>query len=86
MHTVIVLGIGFVLLAVCLYLGYVFGAIPGLARAAPVFLPLWLIGAGINMFIGVRSAGYAVTEEAPVLILVFGIPAAAAIVAWWKFH
>jgi|ERR1700683_756620 hypothetical protein len=86
MHTVMVVGIGLVVLAVCLYLGYLLGAAPGLARAALVFLPLWLIGAGINMFIGVRSAGYAVTQEAPVLIVVFGIPAAVAIVAWCKLH
>src|SRR5271170_3228747 len=85
MHTAIVIGIGLVALVVCLYLGHLLGAAPGLARAALVFLPLWLSGAAINMFIGVRSAGYAVTEEAPVMIVVFALPAALALVAWWRF-
>jgi len=29
----------------------------GLATAAKVFIPLWLTGAGINMWLGVTKAG-----------------------------
>jgi len=37
-----------------------------------------------NMYVGVKSAGYPVSEETPVLLLVFAIPAAVALLAWWK--
>jgi hypothetical protein len=86
MHTVIVLGIGFVLLAVCLFAGNSLGAASGLAAGALLFLPLWLIGAGINLYLGVKTAGYSVREELPIFLLVFAIPAVAALLAWWKLR
>jgi hypothetical protein len=86
MHTVIVLAIGFALLAACLIAGHVFGASAGLGTGALVFLPLWLIGAGINLYLGVRTAGYTVREELPIFLLVFAIPAIAALLAWWKLR
>jgi len=46
----------------------------------------WLIGAGINMYVGVKSAGYAVSEEAPVFLLVFALPALVALAVWWKLR
>jgi hypothetical protein len=57
---------------------------PVLGRAALVFLPLWSIGAGINMWIGVTRAGYSVADEAPIFLIVFGVPAAIALLVWWK--
>jgi hypothetical protein len=45
---------------------------------------MWLIGAGINMYIGVSRAGYTVSDEAPVLLVVFAVPAAVALLCWWK--
>jgi len=86
MHTVIVLAIGFVLLAVCLFAGHSLGAASGLAAGALIFLPLWLIGAGINLYLGVRTAGYSVREEMPIFLLVFAIPAVVALLAWWKLR
>ena len=76
MHTVKVVTCGLVLLALCL----VFGR----AAGAKLFLPLWLVAAGVNMWIGVARAGYSVADEAPVFLLVFGIPAAVALVALWQ--
>lgn len=84
MHTLIVIGIGLLLLALCLFTGHALGSSAGLGRAALWFLPLWLVGAGINMYIGVRSAGYAVGEEAPVFLVVFAVPAIVALVTWWR--
>ena len=55
-----------------------------LARAALVFLPLWFVGAGINMWIGVSRAGYSVADEARVFLLVFAVPAAVALLIWWR--
>jgi len=86
MHTVIVIAIGLGLLGICALVGRLFGGSSGTATAALVFLPLWLIGAGINMYIGVTHAGYSVADEAPILLVVFAIPAAAALVTWWMLR
>jgi hypothetical protein len=83
MHTIIVLAIGFGILGVCALAGYLLGGTSAIATAALAFLPLWLVGAGINMYLGVKQAGYSVAEEAPMFLLVFGVPAVAALIAWW---
>ena len=86
MHTIKVIAGGLALLAVCLLVGRWLGPTPalGLAKAAKIFLPLWLIGAGINMWIGVSKAGYTVAEEAPVFLMVFAVPAGVALLLLWK--
>jgi hypothetical protein len=86
MHTVIVLAIGFGVLAVCMFLGRALGGASGTATAPLAFLPVWFVGAGINMYLGVKKAGYSVADEAPIFLLVFAIPAAAAIVIWWRLR
>ena len=58
----------------------------GLAAGALAFLPLWLIAAGINLYLGVKTAGYTVREEMPIFLLVFAIPAVVALLAWWKLR
>ena len=87
MHTVRVIGIGIALLIVCLVIGRLVGGASQsttLARAALVFIALWVVGAGINMWIGVSKAGYSVSEELPIFFVVFGVPAVVALVAWWR--
>jgi hypothetical protein len=79
MHTLIILGTGFLVLAVCALIGKVVAGRSGLARACLWFVPVWFIGAGINMYIGVSQAGYSLADEAPIFVVVFAIPAA---VAW----
>jgi len=86
MHTIIVLAIGFGILGVCALAGYLLGGTSAIATAALAFLPLWFVGAGINMYLGVKQAGYSVAEEAPMFLLVFGVPAAAALIAWWMLR
>jgi len=85
-HTVIVLAAGFVLLGVCSLAGRVLAGVSGVAMGALVFVPLWLAGAGYNMFVGVKKAGYSVADEAPVFLVVFLVPAAAALVLWWRLR
>jgi len=64
MHTVIVVGGGFALLLACVLLGHAFGGgMPGLLTGAKLFIPLWLLGAALNTWIGVRQAGYSAAEE-----------------------
>ena len=87
-HTVKVIGVGFALLAVCLVAGHLLGGAgqPALlARSALVFIALWFIGAGINMWVGVSKAGYSVKEEIPFFFIVFLIPAAVALIFWWRW-
>lgn len=85
MHTVMVIGLGCCLLAVCLLVARALGSGNQLlGPAALAFVPLWLIGAAINMWIGVRRAGYSVADEAPIFLIVFGIPTAIALLVRWK--
>jgi multisubunit Na+/H+ antiporter MnhF subunit len=86
MHTVKVIAGGLILLAVCLLIGrFVGGPAPpdGVVGAAKLFIPLWLIIAGINLWIGVSRAGYTVAEEAPIFLVVFAVPAAIALLVVW---
>jgi hypothetical protein len=86
MHTVIVLAVGFGLFALCALVGHVVGDAPGVATAALAFPPLWFVGAGINMYVGVKRAGYSVSEESPIFLVAFGVPATAALLAWWQLR
>ena len=80
MHSMMVVGLGLCLLSACLIVGRVIGkGRAALARAALIFVPLWFIGAAINLWIGVASAGYSVADEAPIFLLVFAVPTAIAL-------
>jgi hypothetical protein len=83
MHTIIVIIGGLALLGFCLGVAHALGGAAAAALGSLAFLPLWVIGSGINMYAGVR-AGRSAAEEIPYLILVFAIPAGAACLAWWK--
>lgn len=83
MHTAIVIGTGFVLLALSAFAGFLFGGKATVPAALLAFLPIWLVGAGVNMYMGVRSAGYSVAEEMPMFFVVFGVPGIAALAIWW---
>ena len=85
MHTIKVLAAGFALLAACL----VFGRSLGNRAQAWSSVPRCSFrcgssGAAINMWIGVSRAGYSVADEAPVFLMVFGIPAAVALLVIWR--
>lgn len=58
-HTIKVIAAGFGLLGLCLLIGAWLGSptSAGLATAAKVFIPLWLVGAAINMWLGSRRRG-----------------------------
>jgi hypothetical protein len=86
MHTALIIALGFALLGATAAAGRLLGGTHGLERGLLVFLPLWLIGAGVNMYIGVTRAGYSVADETPVFLVVFAVPAAAALGLWWKLR
>ena len=48
-------------------------------------LALWLGVTAVNMWLGVTKAGYSIADELPILVLLFGVPAAAAIFVRWRF-
>jgi hypothetical protein len=81
-HTIIVIAGGLVLLVACLIAGHFAATV---SRGALAFLPLWFIGAGVNMWIGVTRAGYPISAELPIFLLVFGVPAALGLCAWRYF-
>jgi hypothetical protein len=87
MRTVLFLVVGLLLLAACLLLGRLFAAsYPSATELATVaFISLWLAIAGANLWVGVAKAGYTITDELPVFLLVFGVPALVAVVLKWKF-
>ena len=82
MHTLKILLLGFVVLGAFLLVGRVLG---NGSRAALYFLPAWLVGAAINLWFGVAKAGYSLRDETPIFLLIFAIPSAMALLAWWKF-
>ncbi len=81
MHTIKVIGIGFALLGILLVVAPRLAISAGkpIPFAVKLFLPLWFAGALINLWIGVARAGYTVMEEAPIFLVVFGLPAIASL-------
>ncbi len=87
MRTAIIILGGFLLFGICLLAcRWIGGGNPrAMVAAAQIFLPIWLAAAAINMWVGVARAGYSVTEELPIFLVIFALPAAAAAFVWWKF-
>ncbi len=87
MRTLLFLVAGLLLLSAFLLLGKLFSAnVADAPRMATLsFVVLWLAIAAGNMWVGVAKAGYSVTEELPVFLLVFGLPAAVAVLLKWRF-
>ena len=87
MRTALFLAAGFLLLGASLVLARLFsGNYPGAALVTTIiYVALWLLITGFNMWVGVAKAGYSVTEELPIFLLLFAVPAAVAIVVKWKF-
>jgi hypothetical protein len=87
MRTPLFLLVGLLLLAACALLGRLFSSnYPGAAYAATVsFITLWLAISAANLWVGVNKAGYTVTEEFPIFLLIFIVPTAIALLLKWKF-
>lgn len=78
---------GLAILAVCLLLGWRVSRAnrtAGFARAARLFMPMWLLSAAVNMWYAMTYGGRTFIQELPVFLLVFAIPAAAAMLIWWR--
>lgn len=76
MHMLLVMAGGVILLGVFALFGKLWGAdVAGIAAGARLFIPVWLVVAITNMWVGVTKAGYTVTQELPILAVVFIVPA-----------
>lgn len=86
MRTLLFLVAGFLLLAASVVLAKLFSSnypeAPTWGTIA--FIALWLVIAVANMWVGVAKAGYSIGEELPIFLLLFGLPAAVAVVLKWK--
>lgn len=86
MHMAMVIFAGLNLLALSLLFAWLWGgATPDYAVAAKLFIPVWLCIAITNLWVGVIRAGYTVAQELPILLVVFGVPAALALFAMFRF-
>jgi len=86
MRTALFLLAGVLLMGGFLLLGKLFApqypAAPRLAALA--FLAVWLAVAAANMWLGVSKAGYSVSEELPIFLAIFLVPAVLAVVLKWR--
>ena len=86
MHTALVIGLGFLVLGVGALTGRRLGGTAALSQALLLFVPVWLLSAGLNLYLGVERAGYSLSAEAPIFLLVFAVPAAVALTWWWRLR
>ena len=85
MRTVVIILGGLAIFAVFALAGSRLGSgSQHVVTAAQIFIPVWLLAALLNMWIGVSRAGYSVAEELPVFLVIFIVPAAVAAFTWWK--
>jgi hypothetical protein len=79
MHTLLMTSAGLVLLALLVGAAKLLGSSSWtIGRATRLFIPVWLVIAIGNMLVGMYSAGIPFLTELLVLVVVFGVPAAAA--------
>ncbi len=85
MRTAIILGIGLLLSGVCLGAGWLWGGAIRLRAAALLFVAVWFVATAANLYVGVTRAGYSFREELPIFLLLFGVPAAVALLLRSRF-
>jgi hypothetical protein len=75
MHSLMMVGIGFIALAGFVLASWMLGGTP--AAGARWFIPPWFIVSLYNLYVG-TTHGHTVVGELPFLAIVFGVPAIAA--------
>lgn len=85
MHVLMVIAGGLIILGLFFLFGWLWGAsMAGMAMAAKAFIPIWLLMACINMWVGIHFAGYSAKDEFPILLVVFFVPTIVAGIAIWR--
>jgi hypothetical protein len=54
------------------------------ADVGKFFIPIWFCLSALNLWIGVKQAGYSIGEELPIFFLIYTIPASIAALLWWR--
>jgi hypothetical protein len=87
MRTTVILAAGLLLLASAFLFARLFTQHYPAATtwATGAFLALWLLATGFNLWVGINKAGYSFRDEFPIMLLLFLVPAAAAILTRWKW-
>jgi len=86
MRTIVIIVGGLVILGLFALAGWrLGGGAQSMVIATKIFIPVWLVAAVINMWIGVSRAGYSVAEELPIFSVIFIVPVAVAVFIWWKY-
>jgi hypothetical protein len=75
---------GLLLFGIFVVVARFIGGTQTIVLATKIFIPVWLVAALINMWIGVARAGYSVAEELPIFLFIFAVPAVVAAFLWWK--
>jgi len=85
MRTLIIIAGGLVLWALCLASAWFLQKLsPASVTAATLgFAAAWLAVAAFNMWFGVNRAGYSVSEEFPIFLVIFAVPAVVAFAVRW---
>ena len=86
MRTAMILIVGMLLLVAAVIFGRLFVQYypSAMTWAIGIFLTLWLVATGFNLWIGVNKAGYSFGEELPIMLLLFLVPALLAVIVRWK--
>ena len=84
MRSAIIIVGGLLLFGIFALVARFVGGAQMIVMATKIFIPVWLVAALINMWIGVARAGYSVAEELPIFLLIFAVPAVVAAFTWWK--
>jgi hypothetical protein len=86
MRTIVIVVGGLVILGLFALAGWrLGGGAQSMVTASKIFIPVWLVAALINMWIGVSRAGYSIAEELPIFFVIFIIPAVVAVFMWWRY-
>lgn len=86
MRSVIIISLGLILWALSLAASKFLGNENPLAKKTTtlIFIALWFILAGVNMYHGTQ-AGYSVQEELSIFLMIFSIPSVIAFLVQKKF-
>jgi hypothetical protein len=85
MRTFLLIVVGLAMLGGGLLVVRWFGTGPTpFADVGELFIPIWFCVSALNLWIGVKQAGYSIDEELPIFLLIFTIPAGMAALLGWR--
>lgn len=85
MHMLLVIGAGLLLAVVFAAFGHLWGhGRADVALGLKYFIPVWVMIALVNLWVGVNKAGYTLAQELPILALVIALPLAIIAIVIWQ--